>query len=323
MPLDRQEEAMHQRMSRLAALVAALAVLATLTACGSDATTEAKATTSTTAGGYPVTVRGTNGDVTVAARPSHIVSMSPTATEMLFAIGAGKQVVAVDSNSNYPAEAPTTKLSSYEPNVEAISGYEPDLVILSDDINDVVAGLGKLKIATLQLSAAKTLDDTYAQIETLGEATGHKAQATGLVASMRSKLAALAEQAPKPAQPLRYYHELDDTLYTVTSDTFIGQIYGMAGLENIADAVPDKAGGYPQLSAEFIVQADPDMVFLADTKCCNQSTATVAARAGWAQLKAVTGKHVVTLDDDVASRWGPRVTDLLATIVKAAKAAAA
>ena len=115
--------------------------------------------------------------------------------------------------------------------------------------------------------------------------------------------------------------EADNTLFSVTSDTFIGQVYKLAGLRDVADATADKAGGYPQLSAEFVLQSKPDLIFLADTKCCGQTAATVAARPGWSGLPAVKDGHVVPLDDDVASRWGPRITDLLQTVIGAVKKA--
>ena len=241
-----------------------------------------------------------------------IVSLSPTATEMLFDIGAGGQVAAVDSNSNYPKEAPKTDLSAYEPNVEAIAGYKPDLVVYSDDPGDLKAGLDKLSIPAIQQPAAKTLDDTYAQLDQLGRATGHAAEAGQLATTMRAEIAKIA--AAKPERPLTYYHELDKNLYSATSKTFIGQLYAQLGMENIADAADKDASGYPQLSAEYVVKADPDLIFLADTKCCGQSAKTVAARDGWDGLTAVKTGGVVELDDDVASRWGPRVVDFLQTV---------
>ena len=246
-------------------------------------------------------------------QPERIVSMSPTATEMLFAIGAGGQVVAVDSNSNYPEEAPKTDLSAYEPNIEAIAGYKPDLVVYSDDPGELAAGLGKLGVPALQQPAAKLLDDTYAQLDQLGQATGHVAEAGKLTATMRAEIEKIAA-AGRPERPLTYYHELDKNLYSATSKTFIGQLYDQLGMKNIADAADMDASGYPQLSAEYVIKADPDMIFLADTKCCGQSAKTVAARDGWDQLAAVKSGGVVELDDDVASRWGPRVVDFLKTV---------
>jgi iron complex transport system substrate-binding protein len=258
---------------------------------------------------------GQDGTTSEAAapRPKRIVSLSPTATEMLFAIGAGDQVVAVDSNSNYPAEAPRTELSAYQPNIEAIAGYKPDLVVYSDDPGELKAGLDKLSIPVLQQPAATRLDDTYAQLDQLGRATGHEDEAGQVASAMRAEIERIAAAA-RPERPLTYYHELDKNLYSATSKTFIGQLYGQLGMKNIADAADKEATGYPQLSAEYVVKADPDLIFLADTKCCGQSATTVAARDGWDQLTAVRTGGVVELDDDVASRWGPRVVDFLKTV---------
>jgi iron complex transport system substrate-binding protein len=262
-------------------------------------------------------VKAANGDVRIAKRPDRIVSLSPTTTEMLFAIEAGEQVVAVDDNSNYPPQAPMTKLSGYQPNVEAIAKYNPDLVVISNDPGDLVKSFGKLSIPVMLEPAAKTLADTYAQIQQLGVATGHVADAAHLVASMKSKIQKLVASAPKFDHPLTYYHELDQTYYTATSSTFIGQIYGLLGLRNIADEAKGAASGYPQLSAEYIIKADPDVIFVADTKCCAESAATVAKRPGWDQITAVKDGAVVPLDDDIVSRWGPRVVDFLQVVIEA------
>jgi ABC-type Fe3+-hydroxamate transport system substrate-binding protein len=211
-----------------------LLVTLVVAGCGQDGSTSGAAAPTGQGAAFPVTLDSPGGKVVLDQRPERIVSLSPTATEMLFAIGAGGQVAAVDSNSNYPEEAPKTDLSAYQPNIEAIAGYKPDLVVYSDDPGEL--------------------------------------------------------------------------------ETFIGQLYGLLGMENIADAADKEASGYPQLSAEYVVKADPDLIFLADTKCCGQSARTVAARDGWDRLTAVRSGGVVALDDDVASRWGPRVVDFLKTV---------
>jgi iron complex transport system substrate-binding protein len=280
--------------------------------CGKDDARSEEAAPAGQGAAFPVTIDAAGGKLVLARQPQRVVSMSPTATEMLFAIGAGKQVAAVDSNSNYPKAAPRTDLSAYEPNLEAIAGYKPDLVVYSDDPGELAAGLHKLGIPALKQPAATTLDDTYAQLDQLGRATGHTGEAAQQAATMRAEIAKLA--AAKPQHQLTYYHELDKNLYSATSKTFIGQLYGQLGMKNIADAADKDGSGYPQLSAEYVIKADPDLIFLADTKCCAQSAATVAARGGWDQLTAVRTGAVVALDDDVASRWGPRVVDFLETV---------
>ncbi|WP_433376540.1 ABC transporter substrate-binding protein [Streptosporangium sp. CA-115845] len=310
------------------ALAGALLAALTLAGCGqtspatSPTTASASAAATPSAAGFPVTVEAGNGSVTIESRPERVVSLSPAATESLFAIGAGAQVIAVDDQSNHPAEAPKSELSGFKPNVEAIIAQKPDLVVLSNDIDGIVAALGKVGVPVLLEPAATELDETYDQITDLGAATGNGERATELAAQMKKQIDELAAAAPKDAK-LTYYHELDVTPYAATSTTFIGQIYGLFGLTNIADKAPDAAGGYPKLSAEFVAQADPDLVFLADTKCCGQSKDTLAKRPGWSKLSAIKNDQVILLDDDIASRWGPRVVDLAKQVGEAVQKAAA
>nr|WP_189179751.1 ABC transporter substrate-binding protein [Microbispora rosea]GLJ83082.1 ABC transporter substrate-binding protein [Microbispora rosea subsp. aerata] len=314
------------RPVRTAVAGVVLGVLA-LAGCGQtdDAATSAAPTPaasgSAVQGAFPVTVQAGNGAVTIAKRPERIVSLSPTATEILFAIGAGAQVTAVDDQSNYPPEAPRTNLSGFKPNVEAIAAAKPDLVVLANDLEGVVAGLGKVGVPVLLEPAATKLDDAYDQIRDLGAATGNTDKAEEVADGVKQKLDALAAAVPKDKN-LTYYHELDTTPYAATSSTFIGQVYSLFGLKNIADEAPDAAGGYPKLSAEFIAKADPDLIFLGDSKCCGQNAATLAKRPGWSGLTAVKKGHVVELDDDIASRWGPRVVDLAQAVSEAVRKAA-
>src|SRR5438309_2959332 len=244
-----------------------------------------------------------------ARPPQRIISLSPTATESLFAIGAGGQVVAVDGQSDYPKQAPRTSLSGYTPNVEAIAGYRPDLVVLSGDANDVVAGLHKLGIRVLLQPAAKNLADTYAEIRQLGAVTGHRHNAAALVTRMQKAITKVVRSVPK--RRLSVYHELTPDFYSATSRTFIGRIYKLFGLRNIADAADSGGTGYPQLSGEYILSANPGLIVLADSRCCGQSPATVAKRPGWSGIAAVRTGSVIAVDDSVASRWGPRVVDFV------------
>ncbi|MCU1483459.1 MAG: hypothetical protein JWN67_205 [Actinomycetia bacterium] len=309
---------MHRRL--LAATSGVLLVL-TLAACGSDSPSPASSgdSTTTTAAAnaeFPVTITTPAGDVTIEKAPTAIVSMSPSSTETLFAIGAGDQVIAVDKNSNYPDEAPDGDLDSYKPNVEAIAGKHPDLVILAGDSNDLVKGLAALDIPVLLEAAPTDLAGVYAEVEQLGQATGHATAAKKVAADMKAGIEAAVAGAD--VKGLSYYYELDNTYYSQTSKTFLGTVIGQLGLVNIADGTAG-ASDYPQLSAEHIIKSDPDLILLADTKCCQQSAATLKARPGWGQLKAVTGAGVVELDDDIASRWGPRLVDLVEQVASAAQ----
>lgn len=282
-----------------------------LSACGGSSTSTDTTVAMASEAVYPVTV----GDLTLDAQPLRIISLSPTATEMLYAVGAGAQVVAVDEYSNYPEEAAAlgTMLSGFEPNIEAISGFMPDLVIASYDPGTLVEQLGALNIPVFIANAATSIDNVYEQIEQIGLLTGHADAALQLAAQMQTEIEAAIAGVVPAAEPISYFYELDNTLYSVTSNTFVGQIFNLFGLRNIADNV-ESGNDYPQLSAEVVVSSDPDLIFLADTKCCNETAETVAARDGWGGLKAVTNNHIVELDDDVASRWGPRIVELVVAI---------
>ena len=288
-------------------------------ACGDDTpqevavdTTVADVTT-TMAAAFPVTV----GELTLDAEPQRVVSMSATATEMLFAIGAGDKVVAVDNFSNFPAEVDSlSKIDAYEPSVEAISELEPDLVIISYDPGNLVEQLNALSIPVFTAYAVMNLDGVYEQMEQLGALTGQGDAAADAVATMRAEVKTIIDGVTVQDPPLTYFYELDPTLYSVTSNTFIGSVMSQLGLVSIADGVQE-GNDYPQLSAEVIVEKDPDIIFLGDVKCCAQSAATVAAREGWGALGAVSNGNIVELDDDIASRWGPRLVDLLAQVAAA------
>ena len=304
----------------MAPAAALLPLLLVVAACGgSDDGGSDAASTSASGDAFPVTVTGDNGERTLDEQPETIVSMSATTTEMLFAIGAGPQVEAVDDNSNYPEDAPTTDLSAFTPNAEAIAEYAPDLVVLSNDQNGIVDALDALSVPTLLLPAAETVDDTYEQLETLGDATGHSDDAAKVVTEVQDRIAAAVESVSEDVEGMRVYHELDPTFYSATSGTFIGSIYAMFGLDNIADEAPDLSGGYPQLSAEYVVGQAPDLIVLADTVCCGESAETVAQRPAFASVPAVQGGQILEANDDIASRWGPRIADFAESVAETLK----
>ncbi len=304
---------------RLVGLAGLFLLVPTLAACGNNGddsaeTDETTAVVETTiVAEFPVTV----GELTLTAAPQRIISMSATATEMLFAIGAGDRVIAVDNFSNFPAEtASLEKLDAYQPNIEAISALNPDLVIISYDPGNLVEQLTTLAIPVFTAGAVANLDEAYAQIEQLGALTGQLAEAVQVSGAMQTAIAEIVDGVTKLDPPLTYFYELDPTPYTVTSNTFIGGVMALMGLANIADGV-EEGNDYPQLSAEIIVEKNPDIIFLADTKCCAQSAETFGARDGFGGLKAVELGSIIGLDDDIASRWGPRLVDLVRAVAEA------
>jgi iron complex transport system substrate-binding protein len=306
----------NRSLSALAALLLALV----LAACGGSDEAVAPTTSSSTAeppAAFPVTVAAADGELVLEKAPQRIVSLSPTATESLFAIGAGDQVVAVDDQSNHPAEAPRTDLSSFQPNVEAVAGFEPDLVVASFDPGGLVRGLGKLEIPVLLQESPTDLDGAYEQIETLGAATGHADEAAAVVEDMRSRIEELTASAEADARGLTVYHEISPDFFSATSQTFIGSVYELIGLRNIADEAGGGAPDFPQLSAEYILDANPDVIVLADTTCCGQTAEKAAARPGWDTLSAIQEENVVPVDDDLAARWGPRTVDFVEVVAGA------
>ena len=272
---------------------------------------------------------------TASASSSCIVSLSPTATETLFAIGAGPHVQAVDSDSNYPTHGlPTKRVNALNPSVEAVLGIckstsgasaKPNLVIISYDANSIKEKLSALGVKVVAQNAPTSLAGALAQIRQLGALTGHVATANNLAASMSRSIAADIKSVPAhPTKKLTVYYELDPTFYSLTSGTFVGSLMKALGVVNIADAKATSAdAGYPQLSAEYIVSANPKLIFLADTLCCKITPAKVAKRQGFAKVSAVLNGHVVNLSDDVASRWGPRLSLLMNQITAAVKKALA
>ncbi|MGW0894168.1 ABC transporter substrate-binding protein [Saccharopolyspora sp. NPDC002578] len=299
-----------------ALLLAVLALLFAGTSCATRTPSPApEAPVEDPAAAFPaqITIEGQE-PVTLPQQPKSIVSLSPTATESLYAIGAGEQVKATDQFSDFPQHAPRTDLNGLTSDAAAVAGHDPDLVIAPEGAGKLVEGLHELEIPVLVTPSAASLDEAYAQIETLGQATGHSRQAHDVTRRMRDDIAKIVADTPKPPEPLSYFHEVSPDFYTTTSHSFIGGVYGLFGLTNIADEAGGAGNDFPQLAQERIVQADPDLIFLADAKCCGATPQSAATRPGWDTLTAVRENRVIALDDDIAGRWGPRVVDLVRSV---------
>ncbi|MGD8199322.1 ABC transporter substrate-binding protein [Ornithinimicrobium sp. W1679] len=295
---------------------------ATGEAAGATAAQDGNTATAGAEGGgeFPVTVDTPTGELTLEERPERIVSLSPAATEILFAIGAGDQVVAADEFSTYPAQAPTTDLSGFEPNVEAVAAYEPDLVVVAYDPGDLVASLDALDIPVFVNAPPADVESGYDDIAALGLLTGHVDETADVVAQMRAEMDDAYAAAPEGAQ-VRVYHEVDDTFFAASSSSFIGSVYAELGAENIADEADTDASGYPQLTEEAVVAADPELIVITDE--IGYGPEEVAARPGWSEVTAVQQDAVVVVDADIASRWGPRLPQLVQTLAGALSEAAA
>jgi len=313
-----------------------LTVLLSLSACGSDeeaapadspsqessATDEGAATSQApiTDGEFPVTIESDAGSFTLDKAPENIVSLSPSSTEILFAIGAGDQVVATDAYSTYPDEAPTTELSGFDPNVEAITGYDPDLVVISNDANDLVASLTELGIPVLINSAPADIEAGYAGMAELGIATGHVEETASAVRDLRAQVDEALAAAPEPGdEPIRVYHELDNTYFTASQYGFVGSIYERMGAVNIGDEADTDQTGFPQMTEEAVIAADPQVIVITDQ--VEYTAEDVANRPGWEDVAAVREGNIVTVDADIASRWGPRLPEFVSTAAEALSAA--
>lgn len=262
---------------------------------------------------FPMTLHSPAGAIRLRHAAQRIVSLSPTATEMLYAIGAGKQVIAVDDDSDWPkGQLPKRRFNAFSPNVEQLVALRPDLVVVSYNPDNLEAHLRAAGIAVLEQDAPPNLRGTLLQLTWLGDATGHYGRSLRLAASIRRDVQKDAAEVPAHHRSVRVYFELDPQLYSLTSHTYAGQLLKLLGVINIADPAGNSLnGGYPKLSSEYLVKADPQLIFLADTICCHQSLKTLERRPGFAGISAVRHHWVIGLNDDVASRWGPRVNVLM------------
>jgi len=251
------------------------------------------------------------GGSAMAAMPSCIVSLSPTATDTLFTIGAGAQIKAVDESSTAPAAAAALakkdRINALNPSAEAIAGLCPSptsaLVVISYNANDLAKELTTLGVKVLEQSAPTNLAGAYAQIRQLGAATGHGASATHLAAALEARITHAIASVPRhPGRVLSVYYEISAApYYSLTSATFVGTLLRRLGLVNIADPENTTAdAGYPALNPEYIVKANPSLILLAG----DAAASSVKHRSGWSNIAAVRTHHVVALAANEASQWG-------------------
>ncbi len=274
----------------------------------------AGATTPAAEAVFPVTVASGDGSVTIPARPVRILCLSASATQMLYALGAGPQVVGVDEYSTWPANAPRTKFTGAETSAEDYLPLRPDLVIVAFRSGSVIQQLQKLDIPALLLAPATTFANVDSQLAELAAATGHRAAVSTVEATIKTDITAALDKAGNAGRGQTYYIEVDPTYYTATSKTFIGSEFSLFGMRDIADPA-GRLSTYPQISAEYILKANPDYVFLADTVCCQQEPVSFARRPGFNALRAVRLRHVIGVNDSVASQWGPHTIETFVALL--------
>jgi iron complex transport system substrate-binding protein len=323
------------RLWLLAALLTSLAVIAV--ACGDDdgesggAATETPAESSPAAGAFepfdceadypgtdpdasafPLQVQDdTAANVSFEAPPEAIVSLSAAHVEMLYAIGAGDQLIAGDLFSDCPAAAAELEqLDSFTPSVEAITALEPDLVVLGFSNPDLQAALEGVGIKTLLQEPPATVSDVMDDINQLGMATGHAEEAEAYVQGMEGAIDEIVADVPEEGTPPKVFHEVDNTLFTAGPGSFVHDMYELLKAENIAEATGEP---FPQMTQEAIIAAAPNVIILAD-EGESESAQTVSARPGWDAIPAVQEQRIYPVDPDIVNRPGPRVIEALETL---------
>jgi iron complex transport system substrate-binding protein len=293
-------------------LLAALAFVLGV-ACSDDDDEDGDAT-ATPAAAFPLTFSDDAGnEVTLNAAPERIVALQPSFVEVLFEIGAGESVVAVDQNTDYPPEADgLTKLSGFDPSVEAIVTEDPDLVLIQYDPGTLTDALEASGIPVALLASPETLDGVYEQIGTIGQISGQTDEATDLVSEMREEVADIVATIPEGPEAPTVFHEVDNTLYSVGPGSFIHDIYVVLGADNIAEATGE---AYPQLNNEAVIVANPAVIILADEEF-GETVETVGARPGWSAIAAVQSGRVHGVDPDLISRPGPRLPETIQQIAE-------
>lgn len=248
--------------------------------------------------------------------PKRIISLSPSITEILFEIGSGNQVIAVDNLSNYPNGAPISDISAYDPNVEAISLLNPDLVILSYNIKNLKAALKKIGIETIYLPAPLNFEDILDQIDYLGLQTGNEDKAKKLISKMKNRMKTL-QKLRENETATKIYHEIDPNYYSPSKFSFIGDIYQKLNYKNVADKADISNLGYPKLSPELIISENPDLIVLPGKD--NKYVEKVKLRPGWGYIEAVKKNNFLLTNNDIASRWGPRILNFASILVEYSK----
>ncbi len=287
---------------------------------GANKPSGATPTVAAKAAAFPAAVQRSDGkQVTLQHAPKRLVSLSPAATEIIYALGAQGDLAAVDKYADYPDAAKNfpTKVDAFQPNIEAIAALNPDLVFVASDTDKIVEALDRLNMPVLfsDLNKVKTLDDVMDQIRLLGKATGTSDRAGALIAGLQARIKKVTDAVTdvQPGQGPRVYHELDSTFYTASEDTFIGDLYRLLKAKNIAG----NGGGtaYPQLTQETIINANPQVIVLAD-EGFGVTVDSVKSRPGWQNVDAVKDNRIYAVDPAIISRPGPRIVDALEQLAK-------
>ena len=267
---------------------------------------------------FPMTLTDQMGrEVTIENLPERIVSLAPSNTEILFALGLEDKIVGVTDYCDYPEAAKNKeKIGGFsEPNIEKIVSLKPDLVLATDMHQKPVEELEKLNIPSVVLDP-KDFDDMFDSIEIIGKATGHQNEAMMLVKDLKERIKNVEDtvaKIPTDKQPKVYYELWPSPITSTGPGTFVDDIIQRAGGENIAK---DAKKAYPQYSQEMIVAKNPDIIIFSHHGSSNQSVEDILTRQGWENISAIKNEKVVYLDENLVQRATPRLVDGLEQFVK-------
>jgi iron complex transport system substrate-binding protein len=302
---------MLKRRIFLPLILMALAIF--VNACGPAAANPAAAA---------VVVQDGEGKEFRLAQPAQrVISLAPSNTEILYAVGAGKQVIAREDFTNYPEEAkslPSVGGSSGKYNLEEIVKIKPDLILASPlTAPDVLKSLKDITPSVFVVSNPKDMEGLYNNLTTVGTLTGHKAEADKLVSDLRARVKTVVDQLSKATDKPKVFYELDATdpakPWTAGAGTFIDLLIGLAGGQNIGSSLQ---GDYAQISQEELIVQNPDVILLGDALYGGIKPDQVAARPGWGGITAVKNNRVLEFNDDLVSRPGPRMVQGLEELAK-------
>ena len=236
-----------------------------------------------------------------------IISLSTTHTEIIQSLEAQDTLIAVDAFSE--VDFPVERIDAYTVTAEELALLNPDMVIVAFDFNGIVDGLESQEIKYVLLPPAKNFEDVYSQISTIGEIVNKKGAASSKVRDMKLEINRILDDANY--ENVSVYHEIGYSygIYSVNSNSLIGEIYNELGVVNIANSEQDPFGsGYPALSEEMVIESNPDYIVVGHSDYLNKD---LSIREGWGNISAVENSNVYFLDDTLASNWGTTTVQLV------------
>ena len=247
---------------------------------------------------------------TESSTEQRVVSLSTTHTEIIQTLGGENLLVGIDSFSE--SELPIEKIDAFTVTADELVNLNPDLVIVAFDFNGIIDGLEALNLNYVLLPPARNFDEVYTQIMEIGNLINKSEESIDLVSEMENDVAEIIESFS--AQNVKVFHEIGYTygIYTVNENSFIGEIYNLLGVDNIANFKEDPFGsGYPEFSEEEILMANPNLIIVGHSDYLNKDLST---RVGWEEITAIQSGNLFFLDENLANNWGTNTVDLLNTL---------